>query len=68
MTTFDTAPFMQDPERRQRSGNGGERELLERFLDFERDTLLWKLSGLTEEQARAQRTPSGMSLLGLVKA
>jgi uncharacterized damage-inducible protein DinB len=67
MTTFDTAPYMQDPERRQRRATGDEREMLEAFLDFERDTLLWKLSGLTEEQARTKLTPSGMSLLGLVK-
>jgi len=67
MRPFDTAPYMKDPERRQRQGTGGERELLERFLDFLRDTLFWKLSGLTEEQARTQRTPTGMSLLGPVK-
>src|SRR5687768_16606741 len=58
---------MQDPQRRQRQTSGDEREVLERFLDFERDTLLWKVSGLTEEQLRTKRTPSGMSLLGLVK-
>lgn len=58
---------MQDPERRQRQTTGGEREMLTAFLDFERDTLLWKVTGLTEEQLREKRTPSGMSLLGLVK-
>ena len=67
MTTFDTSPYMQDPERKQRRTDGDERTTLAAFLDFQRDTLLWKLSGLTEEQARVQRTPSGMSLLGLVK-
>jgi len=68
--TIDAASFMQDPERRQRGAvwaAGEERELLERFLDFERDTLLWKVSGLTEAQLRTPLTPSGMSLLGLVK-
>jgi hypothetical protein len=64
---IDTTGYMQEPERRQRRGDGTERELLARFLDFERDTLLWKLSGLTEEQLRTKQTPSGMSLLGLVK-
>ena len=44
-----------------------ERALLERFLDFQRDTLLWMVSGLTEEQLRKVWTPSGMSLPGLVK-
>jgi uncharacterized damage-inducible protein DinB len=63
----DASRYMQDAERRQRRGNGDERELLERFLDFERDTLLWKASGLTEQQLRKPLTPSGMSLLGLVK-
>lgn len=64
---FDATPYLQDPERRQRARPGTERELLTAFLDFERDTVLWKLSGLTEAQLRAPRTPSGMSLLGLVK-
>jgi uncharacterized damage-inducible protein DinB len=67
---IDATSFMQDPERQQRRAvwsAGEERELLERFLDFERDTLLWKVSGLTEEQLRTPLTPSGMSLLGLVK-
>jgi hypothetical protein len=65
--TTDAAGFMHDPERQHRREMGGERELLERFLDFQRDTVLWKVSGLTEEQLRVPRTPSGMSLLGLVK-
>ena len=64
---LDTSRFMRDPERQLRRLGGGERELLEQFLDFLRDTLLWKASGLTEEQLRQHRTPSGMSLLGLVK-
>ena len=64
---LDTTGWMQDPEREQRRAIGDERELLVRFLDFQRDTLLWKVSGLTEEQLRAPGTPSGTSLLGLVK-
>jgi uncharacterized damage-inducible protein DinB len=64
---LDATPYMQDPERRQRRSAGAERELLVAFLDFQRDTLLWKVSGLGEEQLRTPRTPSGMSLLGLVK-
>jgi uncharacterized damage-inducible protein DinB len=58
---------MQDPERRQRREMAGERQLLERFLDFQRDTLLLKASGLTREQLTTPRTPSGLSLLGIVK-
>lgn len=58
---------MRKDERTQRPGSGSEKELLEAFLNFQRDTLLWKVSGLTEEQLRRVWTPSGMSLLGLVK-
>jgi uncharacterized damage-inducible protein DinB len=65
--TVDTTAYMHDPERRQRQTSGSERETLSAFLEFERDTVLWKLSGLSEEQLRIRRTPSGMSLLGLVK-
>ncbi|MGW3653563.1 DinB family protein [Streptomyces sp. NPDC000878] len=36
-------------------------------LDQERDAVLWKLEGLDEEQVRRPMTPSGTSLLGLVK-
>ena len=65
---FDTASYMQDAERQQRrTAPSTEKDLLSAFLNFQRDTLLWKVSGLTEEQLRAPRTPSGMSLLGLVK-
>ena len=47
---------------------GGERELLQGFLDFHRGTLLWKTSGLTGEQlVRASTEPSTMSLLGLIR-
>ena len=64
---LDTSRYMQDPERLQRRTSAGERELLERFLDFQRDTLIWKLSGLTREQLTTPRTPSGLSLLGVAK-
>lgn len=42
-------------------------EMLSAFLDFQRATLLWKTSGLTEEQLRRAMTDSGVSLLGMVK-
>src|SRR6516164_3434472 len=46
----------------------GERQMLEAWLDFHRQTLLSKCSGLTADQLR-QRTapPSSLSLLGLVR-
>ena len=47
--------------------DGPEREMLVAFLEFQRETLLWKVSGLSEEQARRVWTPSRTSLLGLVK-
>jgi uncharacterized damage-inducible protein DinB len=66
--TLDTAAYMHDPERRQRRlVTHDEKALLAAFLDYERDTVLWKLTGLSDEQVRLLRTPSGMSLLGLVK-
>ena len=60
-------PIMGDQDRRTRPQTGAEKELLEAFLDFQRDTLLWKISGLSDEQLRKVWTPTGMSLLGLVK-
>ncbi len=46
---------------------GGEKESLYVALDRHRDVVLWKLDGLDEEQARRPMTPTGTSLLGLVK-
>ncbi|WP_338767083.1 DinB family protein [Nocardia vulneris] len=46
----------------------GEYEMLVGFLQFQRDTLDWKCSGLTAEQLRRQAVPpSTLSLLGLVR-
>lgn len=46
----------------------GEREMLDGWLDYHRDTLLWKCEGLTEEQLKtASCPPSNMTLLGLVR-
>jgi uncharacterized damage-inducible protein DinB len=44
-----------------------EREALTQQLDFHRATLLRKLDGLDDESLRRPMTPSGLSLLGLVK-
>ena len=46
---------------------GGEKESLHVSLDRHRDVVLWKLEGLDDEQLRRPMTPSGTSLLGLVK-
>ena len=46
----------------------GERQMLEAWLDFHRQTLLSTCSGLTAEQLRQRSAPpSTMSLLGLVR-
>jgi uncharacterized damage-inducible protein DinB len=46
---------------------GAEKESLVAALDRHRDVVLWKLQGLDDEQLRRPMTPSGTSLLGLVK-
>ena len=47
---------------------GDERSLLHEFLDQQRDALLWKLEGLTDDQLRQRALPhSRLHLLGLVK-
>jgi len=58
---------MHPADRTDRPATGSERDLLVAFLDFQRDTLLWKVSGLDETALRKGWTPTGMSLLGLVK-
>jgi hypothetical protein len=44
-----------------------EKEMLAAFLDYHRATLLWKVDGLSDADLRRPMTPSGLSLLGLVK-
>jgi Protein of unknown function (DUF664) len=65
MTDAWTAP---DVTRPIAPFTSGEREMLDGYLDFQRETLLWKCAGLTGEQlARRAAEPSIMSLLGLVR-
>jgi uncharacterized damage-inducible protein DinB len=46
----------------------GEREMLEAWLEFHRQTLLAKCAGLTADQLKERAAaPSGLSLLGLVR-
>ena len=42
-------------------------EMVSAFLDYLRATMLWKLEGLSEEEATRRDEPSGLSLLGMVK-
>ncbi|QDZ13836.1 DinB family protein [Humibacter ginsenosidimutans] len=44
-----------------------EKAMLLRALQRSRDALLWKLDGLSEQQARLPMTRTGTNLLGLVK-
>jgi uncharacterized damage-inducible protein DinB len=46
---------------------GTEKESLVASLGRHRDVLLWKLEGLEDAQLRQPMTPSGTSMLGLVK-
>jgi uncharacterized damage-inducible protein DinB len=46
---------------------GGEKESLRVALQRHRDAVLWKVEGLDDEQLRRPMTPSGTTLLGLVK-
>lgn len=46
---------------------GDERQSLHASLDRHRDVVLWKLDGLDDEQLRRPMTPSGSTMLGLVK-
>ncbi|MFI5973914.1 DinB family protein [Streptomyces sp. NPDC051452] len=45
----------------------GEKDTLRASLDRHRDAVLWKLEGLGDEPLRRPMTPTGTSLLGLVK-
>jgi uncharacterized damage-inducible protein DinB len=45
-----------------------ERQMLDAWLDYHRETLPWKCDGLTDEQLKTCSTPpSNLSLLGLVR-
>ena len=54
-------------ERTQPPYESDERTMLVAFLDYLRETMVWKLEGLSEEQARWKPTEGGNSLLGLVR-
>lgn len=46
---------------------GTEKQSLHACLNSQRDAVLWKMEGLDDEQLRRPMTPSGTSILGLVK-
>jgi hypothetical protein len=49
------------------SRTGSEKRVLSAFLDQQRDVVVWKLDGLTDDQLRQPIAPGGLYLLGLVK-
>ena len=64
MTSW-TAP---DIERQEGPTNSAEHQALKDFLQFHRDTLLFKCAGLTGEQLMVKSVPtSQLTLLGLVR-
>ena len=46
---------------------GDEKTMLSAFLDRYRETILWKLDGLSTHQAAQRLVPSATTLLGIVK-
>jgi hypothetical protein len=46
---------------------GDEREQLHWFLTMQRDMMLWKLEGLSDQQLQQTHPPSTLTLIGLVK-
>lgn len=45
----------------------GEREMLLAYLARQRELVFWKLAGLPDEAARAVRSPTGLTVHGLVR-
>jgi uncharacterized damage-inducible protein DinB len=60
MTDADVSAVM-------RSVVGGEREVLESFLDFQRGVVRRKAAGLSEQEARRRLVPSATTIAGLLK-
>ncbi|MGW0247356.1 DinB family protein [Nocardia goodfellowii] len=57
-----------DVDRREPPLVGDERTELQAYLDYHRDTLRWKCSGLSAEQLKLRAVPtSNLTLLGLVR-
>jgi uncharacterized damage-inducible protein DinB len=46
---------------------GDEKTMLSAFLDRYRETVIWKLDGLSKEEAGQRLVPSATTLLGIVK-
>ncbi|WP_329466374.1 DinB family protein [Streptomyces sp. NBC_01431] len=67
MTTPE-APSAAPAERSEPALDAGERAMLDGWLEYHRETLAWKCSGLTDEQLRSAAVPSSsLTLLGLLR-
>jgi hypothetical protein len=55
------------PDRRTPFTNAGEKQTLLEFLEYLRESVILKLEGVTDDDARRPGVPSGTSLMGLVK-
>ena len=58
---------MPTPERTEPSPSAPPVEMIGAFLDYNRETMIWKASGLSLEQLTLAYEPSTMSLLGMIK-
>jgi dienelactone hydrolase/uncharacterized damage-inducible protein DinB len=58
--------FLARVGRTEPAPDGGERELLGQYLDFQRQTVLAKTEGLTREQLARRHPPSALTLAGLL--
>ncbi|GAB3481377.1 DinB family protein [Amycolatopsis cihanbeyliensis] len=56
------------PERPEPAFDGAERDQLNDFLDHQRATVVWKCSGITDEQARRQFVPSELTTIATLLA
>ena len=54
-------------ERPQAPERGGERETIEGFLDFQRASVVWKATGLSDADAARQLVPSITTVSGLIR-
>ncbi|MFJ8309739.1 MULTISPECIES: DinB family protein [unclassified Streptomyces] len=67
MTTSETPPA-ESAERSEPALDATERDMLDGWLEYHRETLAWKCSGLTDEQLKSAAVPSSaLTLLGLLR-
>ncbi|MGW2865821.1 DinB family protein [Streptomyces sp. NPDC001205] len=66
--TTPAVPSAPSTERTEPALDATERAMLDGWLEYHRETLAWKCSGLTDEQLKAAAVPtSELTLLGLLR-